>query len=190
MPRILAITGGVGGAKLALGLASLLGPDDVAFAVNTGDDFEHLGFEIAPDLDTLTYTLAGLANPELGWGRADETWHFMSGPRGAGRRNLVPPGRQGSGHARHPHPHARRRRDAHRGDRPSGAVAGRRHRILPMSDDPVRTTVQTPGGALPFQHYFVRDRCAPAVTGFEFVGSERARPNPAILDWLEAPMAW
>lgn len=65
MTRILAITGGVGGAKLALGLAQRLGPEEVAFAVNTGDDFEHLGFEICPDLDTLTYTLAGLANPEV-----------------------------------------------------------------------------------------------------------------------------
>ena len=75
--RILAITGGVGGAKLALGLTHCLGPDEVLFAVNTGDDFTHLGLEIMPDLDTLTYTLSGLANPTLGWGRSDETWHFL-----------------------------------------------------------------------------------------------------------------
>ena len=77
MPRILAITGGVGGAKLALGLSRLLGPDELAFAVNTGDDFEHLGFEICPDLDTLTYTLAGVANPDTGWGRVGDSWDFL-----------------------------------------------------------------------------------------------------------------
>ena len=78
MPRILAISGGVGGAKLALGLARILGPDELTFAVNTGDDFEHLGFYIAPDVDTLTYTLAEISNTETGWGRGDESWEFMA----------------------------------------------------------------------------------------------------------------
>jgi LPPG:FO 2-phospho-L-lactate transferase len=184
MPRVLAISGGVGGAKLALGLASILGPDDVAFAVNTGDDFEHLGFEIAPDLDTLTYTLAGLANPELGWGRRGETWQFMAALEALGGETWFRLGDQDLAM------HVTRTRMLADGATRTQVTAhlarslGIAHRILPMSDDPVRTTVQTPGGALPFQHYFVRERCAPRVTGFEFVGSERARPNPAILDWL------
>jgi len=185
MRRILAITGGVGGAKLALGLAKRLGPDEALFAVNTGDDFTHLGLEIAPDLDTLTYTLAGLANPELGWGRADETWSFMEtlGQLGGptwfrlGDRDLAL--------------HLQRtdllaggatRTDA------AAAIArslGIAHPIAPMSDDPVRTMVHTPDGTLAFQHYFVRDRCAPSVTGFSFKGIEQARPNPLILKWLD-----
>ena len=78
MPRLLAISGGVGGAKLALGLASILGPEELTFVVNTGDDFEHLGLYIAPDVDTLTYTLAEISNTETGWGRGDESWAFMS----------------------------------------------------------------------------------------------------------------
>ena len=78
MTRILAITGGVGGAKLALGLSKILTPDELLFLVNTGDDFQHLGLEISPDLDSLLYALSGKNNPELGWGRANETWACIS----------------------------------------------------------------------------------------------------------------
>ena len=78
MPRILAVTGGVGGAKLASGLASVLDPSDLAFAVNTGDDFEHLGLKISPDIDSLTYALAGINNTETGWGRKGESWNFLT----------------------------------------------------------------------------------------------------------------
>ena len=74
---VLAISGGVGGAKLALGLYRVLGADQLTVLANTGDDFEHLGLHISPDLDTLMYTLAGVSNTQYGWGRADETWHFM-----------------------------------------------------------------------------------------------------------------
>src|SRR6476661_1638243 len=75
--RLLALAGGVGGAKLALGLAGTLPPDELTVAVNTADDFEHLGLSICPDLDTVMYTLAGVANPDTGWGRRDETWTVM-----------------------------------------------------------------------------------------------------------------
>jgi LPPG:FO 2-phospho-L-lactate transferase len=180
MADYLAITGGVGGAKLALGLAHVLGPDQVVFAVNTGDDFEHLGFTISPDIDTLTYTLAGLANEKEGWGRRDETWHFMETLESLdgeswfrlGDRDLAL--------------HAFRTEALSAGanlTEVTAAIAERlqiRHRILPMSDDPVRTTVMTADGPLAFQHYFVRDRCAPSVTGFEFTGAATARLNPAI----------
>jgi len=90
-PVIIALSGGVGGAKLALGLARVIPPEDLIVVVNTGDDFEHLGLSISPDIDTVTYTLAGIANRELGWGRHDETWSFMETMEAPGRRNLVPP---------------------------------------------------------------------------------------------------
>lgn len=185
MPRILAITGGVGGAKLALGLSRLLGPDEVAFAVNTGDDFEHLGLEICPDLDTLIYTLSGLANPDTGWGRRDETWGFLDTLDTLGGEAWFRLGDHDLAL------HVRRTemlRDGATRTAAAAEIAGRlgiAHRLLPMSDDPVRTLVHTAAGPLAFQHYFVRDRCEPAVTGFEFRGADRARPNPAIVDWLE-----
>ncbi len=180
MADYLAITGGVGGAKLALGLSRVLGPEEVAFAVNTGDDFEHLGLTICPDMDTLTYTLAGIANPAAGWGRQDETWAFMETLEALGGETWFRLGdRDLALHAW--------RSEALRAGRSLSQVTahiarrlGVQHTILPMSDDPVRTVVITPDGPLPFQHYFVRDRCAPTVTGFEFRGAEQAALNPAI----------
>jgi LPPG:FO 2-phospho-L-lactate transferase len=186
MPRILAITGGVGGAKLALGLTQRLSADEVAFAVNTGDDFEHLGLEICPDLDTLTYTLAGLANPDTGWGRREETWNFLEALDSLGGESWFRLGDHDL--ALHVHRTRLLAAGASRTD-VAAAIAGRlgvAHPILPMSDDPVRTTVHTPDGPLAFQHYFVRDRCAPKVTGFEFRGASQARPSPAVLEWLAA----
>ncbi|MEM8766577.1 MAG: 2-phospho-L-lactate transferase [Pseudomonadota bacterium] len=180
MADYLAITGGVGGAKLALGLSHVLGPEAVAFAVNTGDDFEHLGFTICPDIDTLTYTLSGLANPKLGWGREDESWAFMETTEQLGGEAWFRLGDRDLAL------HAYRTAGLAAGSSLSeitAAVAERlgiEHRILPMSDDPVRTTVHTPDGPLAFQHYFVRDRCQPKVTGFAFEGAAAAALNPAI----------
>ena len=177
---LLALTGGVGGAKLALGLSKLLGPDELTFVVNTGDDFEHLGFHISPDVDTLTYTLAGAANPETGWGRADETWNFMDALGQIGGETWFKLGDRDLAL------HVQRRKLLDEGRTLTEATAalarvlGIEHRILPMSDDPVRTQVHTPEGPLAFQHYFVRDRCRPTATGFEFAGAERACANPAI----------
>ncbi|MFP6836583.1 MAG: 2-phospho-L-lactate transferase [Pseudomonadales bacterium] len=184
MPRLLAISGGVGGAKLALGLASILGPDELTFAVNTGDDFEHLGLYIAPDVDTLTYTLAEVSNTDTGWGRGDESWAFMSALEQLhgdtwfklGDRDLAL--------------HVTRTRMLAAGATLTEATAhicgalGVAHRVLPMSNDPVRTTVHTDDGPLAFQHYFVRDRCKPKVTGFEFEGIANAILNPEIQDCL------
>jgi LPPG:FO 2-phospho-L-lactate transferase len=184
--NILAITGGVGGAKLALGLSKLLEPAELSFAVNTGDDFEHLGFEIAPDIDTLVYTLAELANPDLGWGRRDETWSFMSALEALGGETWFKLGDRDLAL------HVIRTRMLAAGStrtEVTAAIAGAlgvQYAVLPMSDDPVRTTVHTDQGPLAFQHYFVRDRCAPAVTGFEFHGIGQARPNPAILERIAA----
>lgn len=184
MDGYLAITGGVGGAKLGLGLAKILGPEQLSFAVNTGDDFEHFGLQICPDVDTLTYTLAEISNQDVGWGRADESWAFMDALAALkgetwfklGDRDLAL--------------HVRRTALLQAGwtltavTREISTRLGVAHPILPMSDDPVRTTVRTPAGPLSFQHYFVRDRCRPTVTGFDFVGSDQATLNPAIVKTL------
>ncbi len=177
---VLALTGGVGGAKLALGLARVLPPDDVVFLVNTGDDFEQLGLPVSPDVDTLTYTLAGLASADAGWGRGDETWHFMETLERLGGETWFRLGDRDLAL------HIRRRELLASGAGLTAATAaiasalGVRHTILPMSDDAVRTQVLTPGGRLPFQHYFVRDRCVPKALGFEFAGAAKARRNPLI----------
>ncbi len=182
----LALTGGIGGAKLAVGLARILAAEEIAFVVNTGDDFEHLGLHISPDMDTLTYTLAGLSNPEVGWGRKDESWHFMAALDELGGETWFRLGdrdlalhvtrtgmlRQGATLT-----HATRR---------IAASLGVRQPIIPMSDDPVRTQVHTANGPMAFQHYFVRDRCQPAVTGFEFAGAGDAGPSPDLAVHLES----
>ena len=185
--NVLALTGGVGGAKLALGLAKLLTPDDLAFVVNTGDDFEHLGLHVSPDVDTLVYTLADAANPATGWGRANESWHFMETLAQLGGETWFHLGDRDLAL------HVRRRSLLDQGIGLTAATAilaeqlGIPHRILPMSDDPVRTRVQTPDGTLAFQHYFVRDRCQPTALGFEFAGAASAKLNPAIaFDALDA----
>lgn len=183
MVRCVALTGGVGGAKLALGLARVLPPEDVLFVVNTGDDFEHLGLTICPDLDTLTYTLAGENDPNKGWGRRDESWQALATLSELGGPDWFQLGDRDLGL------HLYRSSRLAAGASLSAVTAeiatalGIRHRLVPMSDDPVRTTVITPDGPLAFQHYFVRERCAPAVSGFRFDGSDRARPQR---DWLAA----
>ncbi len=184
--RVLALTGGIGGAKLALGFAKVLAPDEVAFVVNTGDDFEHLGFHVSPDVDTLVYTLAGEANVETGWGRQDESWHFM---RAADQFGLPTWFRLGD---RDLALHVYRRQRLAEGatltevTREACRRLGVPHSVLPMSNDPVRTRVLTPDGPLAFQHYFVRDRCGPVVTGFEFDGIENAAINPELSALLGA----
>ena len=183
---LLAITGGVGGAKLALGLAQLCDPDEVVFAVNTGDDFEHLGLHISPDIDTLTYTLAGVSNAELGWGRAAETWQFIDTLGELGGEDWFRLGDKDMAL------HIRRRALLSQGQSLTEATStiagalGIKHQILPMTDDAVRTIVHTKENvALPFQHYFVRDRCAPEVSHFEFAGIAQAQPNPKITETLK-----
>lgn len=185
--KFLALTGGVGGAKLALGLRELFGPDQLAFLVNTGDDFEHLGLHVSPDLDTLMYALSGLSNPDTGWGRTDESWQFIDTLRGLGGEAWFNLGDRDL--AVHVLRSARLR-----AGQPLSAVTrelntalGTRHSIWPMSDDPVPTVVHTADGPLAFQHYFVRERCAPSVTGFEFAGAAAARPLPEVLEWLADP---
>ena len=177
-PSILALCGGVGGAKLALGLSRTLRPDELLIAVNTGDDFLHLGLHISPDLDTVMYTLAGAADPERGWGLAGETWNFMEGIarfEGSdwfrlGDRDLAT--------------HVYRTRALQQGlglaevTKSLCDAFGIAHRVLPMTDDPLQTIIATDQGDLPFQDYFVRLDCRPRVRSVRFNWVEMARPHP------------
>jgi LPPG:FO 2-phospho-L-lactate transferase len=184
--RIVALCGGVGGAKLALGLARALG-EDLTVIVNTGDDFEHLGLHISPDIDTVLYTLSGLANRELGWGRRDESWNFMKVLQDLGSETWFQLGDRDLAL------HVERTRQLKAGNsltRITGAVAARfgiSAQILPVSDDPVRTTVIAEGRPLPFQRYFVEQRCAPVVESIMFDGVAEARPTAQVAAALRDP---
>lgn len=177
---IVALAGGVGGARLAVGLAAALPPSRLAIVVNTGDDFDHLGLAISPDLDTVMYTLAGVNNPVAGWGRAKETWNFMSALAELGGDDWFRLGDRDLA------VHVLRTLALHRGvalSEVTRELAGRlgiRHALIPMSDTPVRTRVLTARGELAFQDYFVRDQCRPRVRGFRFAGSRKAQSAPAL----------
>jgi len=181
---VLALCGGIGGAKLALGLYRVLEAGRPTLVVNTGDDFEHLGLNISPDLDTVLYTLAGLADPERGWGRAQETWEFIAALRQLdgedwfrlGDRDLAM--------------HVLRTKWLRSGKTLTEFAAhvarqlGISARILPMTDAAVRTIVDTSEGHLPFQHYFVRRHCEPAMRGIRFEGATEARPAPGLVEFI------
>ena len=185
--RCIVLSGGVGGAKLVLGVAQAMSPEEVLAVVNTGDDFEHLGLLVCPDIDTVLYTLSGLANPETGWGRAGESDGFMRALAALGGETWF---FLGDGDLAMHVERTRRLRAGHS----LGAVTdelrrrlGVAMRIAPMSDDPVRTLVATPEGELAFQHYFVRERCRPRVTGFRFEGAAQAMPQAEVLAALADP---
>jgi LPPG:FO 2-phospho-L-lactate transferase len=184
---VLAICGGIGGAKLALGLYRVLQPRHLILCVNTGDDFVHLGLHVSPDLDTVMYTLAGLENPETGWGRRGETWTFMWSIEALGGETWF---RLGDGDLA---THVERTRRLAEGESLSAVTTDFAQRLeiaaelLPMSDDPVRTLVETAEGTLPFQRYFVARRCEPVVRRILFRSAEQARPNPRIMAALRSP---
>ena len=183
--RVLALCGGVGGAKLALGLSHILKGDELTIVVNTGDDFDHLGLRICPDIDTVTYTLAGIVNTETGWGRADETGSFMDSLSALGGEDWFYLGDKDLAL------HVERSRRLAGGESLSEITTeitktlGIAAQILPMTNDPVATMVETTSGTLAFQHYFVRERCQPPVTGFYFDGIDNARPHPDLLALLD-----
>ena len=185
---IVALAGGVGGARLAVGLAGVLTPSELAIVVNTGDDFEHLDLSISPDLDTVMYTLGGVANRATGWGRARETWNFMTTLGELGGDTWFRLGdRDIAVHVR--------RTELLRKNIPLSEVTRRltssfgiRHAVIPMSDSPVRTRVRTKKGELAFQDYFVRLHCRPRVTGFRFAGSRDAQIPPALRAILKEPV--
>jgi LPPG:FO 2-phospho-L-lactate transferase len=181
---IVALAGGVGGAKLAHGLAQVLPPEDLTVIVNTGDDFEHLGLSICPDLDTVCYTLAGLANPDTGWGRTNETWNAISSAEKLGAPNWFRLGDQDLG------THLERTRRLKEGQSLSQITTdfckawGIKQAVLPMTNSPVRTIVDTDEGELAFQEYFVHRQCEPRVKGFRFDGAEGAQPAPGVREAL------
>lgn len=177
--RVLALAGGVGGAKLVAGLAALLG-ERLTVLVNTGDDFEHLGLHVSPDLDTIVYTLAGIANPATGWGIVNETWTFMDqiarlgGPTWfrLGDRDLAT--------------HVTRTDRLRRGDTLTAITTdfcrafAIPSTVLPMTDDPVRTLIHSGAETIAFQDYFVRQQCAPKISGLSFASAAAARVNPRL----------
>ncbi len=183
--NIVALAGGVGGAKLADGLAQILPPEKLTIIVNTGDDFEHWGLKICPDLDTVCYTLAGLANTETGWGRSGESWHALESIAALGGDDWFRIGDRDLG------THIERTRRMRAGEPLSQVTAafcqawGIQATILPMSDDVISTIVSSDQGVLAFQEYFVHRRCEPQVNGFCFAGVERAQPAPGVLEAVE-----
>jgi LPPG:FO 2-phospho-L-lactate transferase len=178
---VLALSGGIGGAKLALGLSRVMAPERLTVVANTGDDFEHLGLAISPDLDTLMYTLAGVSDPDKGWGRRDETWTFMAALAALGGETWF---QLGDGDLA---THVERTRRLAAGEalaritddfcRRLGVAA----RVLPMSEERVRTRVRCADGWLDFQDYFVRRRCVPEILELAYEGAARARPHPAFM---------
>lgn len=178
--HVIALCGGVGGAKLAFGLTRILAPEDLTLVVNTGDDFVHMGLHISPDIDTVAYTLSDLADRERGWGLAGETWNFMDQTKRLGGEAWFNLGdRDLAMHVE------RTRRLAARETLSEitaalTAALGIRHAVVPMSDDPVRTIVRTADGELGFQRYFVGEQCRPVATGVRFDGAASARPSPAL----------
>ena len=166
--HVVALCGGVGGAKLAHGLALALPPDELSVIVNTGDDFQHLGLHISPDLDSVMYALAGLSDPVRGWGRRDESWAFMEALGNLNGETWFQLGDKDLA------VHVERTWRLSQGASLSEVTAylctalGIATRVLPMSDDPVRTRVLTAQGWLDFQDYFVRRRCEPAALDFRF----------------------
>lgn len=185
--RVVALSGGVGGAKLSDGLYRILPPDALSVIVNTGDDFWHLGLRICPDLDTVTYTLGGRANPQTGWGREGETWAFLEALTEIGGETWFRLGDRDLAL------HVERTRRLKAGETPTaiaGAFArafGIRAAILPMCDETVATRVRTDRGWLDFQDYFVRRRCEPAVAGLSYAGIETCRATRAVEAALDTP---
>ncbi|MFL5295747.1 MAG: 2-phospho-L-lactate transferase [Phenylobacterium sp.] len=176
--HVIALCGGVGGAKLAFGLTQILSPDELSIIVNTGDDFEHLGLHVSPDIDTVAYTLSGLSDRERGWGLAGETWNFMAALKRLGGEAWFNLG----DHDLAMHIERTRRLAAGEGlshiTTALTAALGIRHPVIPMSDQPMRTIVQTADGEFGFQSYFVGEQCRPVATGVRFEGVETARPSP------------
>ena len=184
----IALSGGVGGAKLALGLSQILAPNRLSIVANTADDFKHIGLNISPDLDTIMYTLANLNNPRLGWGQTKETWEFHGALGRLGEETWFKIGDRDLA------THIVRTMRLNNGRKLSQVTKelcsslGVTHHLIPMTDDTVATVVRTNSGQnMPFQQYFVRERCNPKVIGFEFQGITTAALSPDFLRSLKSP---
>ncbi len=183
--KTVVLSGGVGGARFAWGLAQFLPPEDLTIIVNVGDDFRHFGLYICPDLDIVCYTLADMEHPEQGWGLAGESWRAMAMVEHLGGPTWF---RLGDGDLG---THLERTRRLEEGHTLSAITEdfcrawGIACRVLPVTNDPVRTVVLTREfGALPFQEYFVKYRTEPTVVGFRFEGAEKAYPAPGVIPAL------
>ena len=185
--HILALSGGVGGSKLALGLSHCLTPQQLSVVVNTADDFEHLGLHISPDLDTLMYTLSGLNDTSRGWGLANESWAALDALARLGEPTWFQLGDRDLA------THLARSHQLKSGSTLSAVTAklcaslGIAHPILPMTDDTVRSLIDTASGMLSFQEYFVAQRCTPETRGIQLQGIESARPQIGFQQLLRSP---
>jgi len=181
MMKVVALAGGVGGARMVDGLARCLPAENLSVIVNIGDDFDHLGLRICPDLDTVCYTLAGIANPETGWGLEGETWNALECLVNLGGPDWFRLGDRDLG------THLERTRRLRQGQslsqicREFCAAWNIGCAVMPVSDDDVPTRVYTEDGAMNFQEYFVHQQCRPKVTGFIFDNVEQATPAPGVL---------
>jgi LPPG:FO 2-phospho-L-lactate transferase len=184
--QIVALAGGVGGARLADGLAQVLQPDHLTIIVNTADDFSYIGLRISPDLDTVCHTLANIANPVTGWGRDQETWNAFDALKTLGMPDWFRLGDKDLA------THLVRTLYFEKGRTLSQITHEFCHKwgidvtVLPMSDDDVRTWVYTDQGDLEFQEYFVHRKCEPIVKAFKLVGVEKAHPAPGVLEAIQA----
>ncbi len=178
--KVCILSGGVGGAKLVLGMSEILDPKEFIVVANTGDDFVHLGLHISPDIDTLVYTLAGMVDEKRGWGLKDESWNFLGAVRDLGGETWFNLGDKDLAM------HVERTKELKAGvslsqvTKKLSAALGVKIEIVPMADSSVATTILTDDGPLAFQHYFVRDKCNPKVKGFKFEGLDKARPADGI----------
>jgi LPPG:FO 2-phospho-L-lactate transferase len=178
--HVLALSGGVGGAKLAAGLAAVLPGDRLTIAVNTGDDFEHLGLTVCPDIDSVVYALAGLNDEQRGWGVAEETWQAMAMLRRLGEADWFNLGdRDLAMHIAR----SWRLRAGESLSQVTARLAGELGiapavAVVPMADAPVRTQIQTAEGWIDFQHYFVAEQCRPIASAIRFAGTPGTKPSP------------
>ncbi len=183
--HILALSGGVGGAKLVAGLAAVLPPERLTIVVNTGDDFDHLGLTICPDIDSVTYALAGLNDALRGWGVTDESWQAMAMLQRLGEADWFNLGDRDLAM------HLARSWRLRSGESLSAVTRrlttalGIAHKVVPMSDVAVRTEIHTEAGWLDFQHYFVAEQCRPVARAFRFAGTPGAVPSPGLAEVLE-----
>ncbi|MCL0054900.1 2-phospho-L-lactate transferase [Dehalococcoidia bacterium] len=184
MSAVLALAGGVGGAKLILGLSRLLSPEDLSVVVNTGDDEEFYGLHVSPDLDTVMYTLAGISNLETGWGITGESFRTLERLRAYGADGWFNLGDLDFA------THIMRTQMLREGKTLSEvsdtlcSALGVDYAISPMTDGRLRTLVGTEEGEMPFQEYFVKNHCDPKVEYLKFDGADDCHPSPVFQDAL------
>ncbi|MBT3556879.1 MAG: 2-phospho-L-lactate transferase [Rhodospirillales bacterium] len=182
---VVALSGGVGGAKLASGLSRVVAPGNLLVAANTGDDFTHMGLHISPDIDSIFYAVTDLNNTETGWGRVGETWNFMAALKEFGGEDWFNLGDSDLAmHVLRSHWLRQGKSLSEVTDRFCQAMKVS-FKLAPMSDDPVATMIESDRGTLPMQDYFVREHCEPVAKAFSYEGATEARANPELMQALK-----